>query len=141
MLFKYKGAEVKIDSSLLYAVATIRRGECVLEHWDVIAQVQCLDRVHGSYSLVTSNGVEFRVIPAFGICHNVLRSLSSTDVRSVFKTFSGYSGCCTYPLGEDEYDSLESANKFTNPQRKALLEHSLDVLRAFVKAYKEQYHV
>ena len=141
MLFEYKGTEINIDTSLVDAVATIHRGECVLEHWDVIAKLQGLDRAHGSCTLLTSNDVELRVIPAFGICHNVLRSLSSTDVRSVFKTFSGYSGCCTYPLGEDEYDSLESANKFTNPQRKALLEHSLDVLRAFVKAYKEQYHV
>ena len=149
MLFNYNDTEVTLVCSLIDALHAIHCGNTVLGAWDALASIDpdessedvLLDATFTDRMLIGYTASEtITVTPCFGLCSNVYQTLLRTDVATIFTLFKGYSGLATFPLGVDEYDSPESRNKFNNPDRKALLEHSLDVLNAFVKAYKEQYY-
>ena len=67
--------------------------------------------------------LDIRIYTIYGICDWVERYLDEDDMRSVYETWSGYSGSLQYPVGgEAEYCYSGENNKYRNPSRRDLVE-------------------
>lgn len=90
----------------------------VLGNWEYLASRddECID-------LTLDSGDDTRIYTGFGICDWVERYLDEDDMRNVYESWDGYSGSFTYPVGgEAEYHHSGEANKYRNPDRRALCE-------------------
>lgn len=90
----------------------------VLSNWEYLAGAG------GEYiDLPLDSGDDIRINTGYGICDWVENYLDEDDMRSVYESWSGYSGSFQYPVGgKTEYHHSGEDNKYINLDRRALVE-------------------
>ena len=92
----------------------------VLDNWNVwVESVDC-----ACITVPTTRGI-FDV--DYGLCLNVLDVHLDCEYRNtMFEAWEGYTGSTCYPVGgEEEYEEINSANLYCNPNRMGLAKHCL----------------
>ena len=88
----------------------------VLDNWEYLAS-----RGNEYIDLQSESGDGIRIDTGCGICDWAERYLDEDDIRSVYESWSGYSGSFYYPVGgETEYRLHD--NKYHNSDRRDLVE-------------------
>lgn len=106
--------------------AFLDQAQVVLENWEYLAEFTR----YGVVDLSLDDGTDLRINPCLGLC-NWTRPTIDSDLDVLFEAWPYFSGDTLYPVGgEDEYYNTQ--NMYTNPHRKALLEHMVSTVTTYL---------